>query len=186
MNTRLFKWLLTVTVLFCLSIFATNATAKKKDKPPPEPAPPPEYQVVFEEMYRGGATDLVVVYSDGSDRRVILDAARDEKYTQAQFSPNGEKIVFVAGDEDRVSNGIYTINTDGTDLNLVAALRGGVGSGSKTHAPVFSRTLINGKEMILFNDTPLDDIYSADIYVVPADRSAEPKNISNSGHCRNQ
>ena len=181
MNTRFLKWLLTVSTFFCMIVVATNIAAKKPVKPPKPPPPPPtsaEYQVVFEEMYRSGATDLVVVNSDGSDRRVILDAARGELYTQAQFSPDGEKIVFVGGDPDIV--GIYTINTDGTGLNLVATLRGGVGSGSKTHAPVFSRTLINGKEMILFNDTPLYDVYSTDIYVVPADGSDEPRNITNS------
>ena len=35
MNTRLFKWLLTVTALFCLSFIATNVTAKKPVKPTP-------------------------------------------------------------------------------------------------------------------------------------------------------
>ena len=38
MNARLFKWLLTVTVLTCLSFVATHATAKKGgNKPPPDP-----------------------------------------------------------------------------------------------------------------------------------------------------
>ena len=181
MRSQVHKQLVFITLLFSLIFVATSVSAKKPVKPPPPPpATPPEYRVVFEEMYRN-AVDLVVVNSDGSDRRVILDAAKDEIYSQAQFSPDGSKIVFVRGDKDGVDTVIYTINTDGTDLNLVATLRGGAGSGSKkTHAPVFSRNLINGKEMILFNDTPPYDISSADIYVVPADGSTEPKNITNS------
>jgi hypothetical protein len=180
MNSRLCKWLVSFVVLFCLTLVTSSVVAKKKVKPPPEPVPPPEYQVVFEEMYRGGATDLVAVNSDGSDRRAILEAAQYEKYTQAQFSPDGSKIVFARGDKDRVSNGIYTINTDGTDFKLVAKLRGGIGSGWKTHAPVFSRTLINGQEMILFSDAPYDDPFGADLFVVPADGFADPLNITNS------
>lgn len=181
MNARFLKWLLTVTTFFCLILATTNVAAKKPVKPPPPPPPPPtsaEYQVVFEEMYRGGATDLVVVNSDGSDRRVILEAAKYEKYTQAQFSPDGSKIVFVRGDEDRVSNGIYTIKPDGTDFKLVARLTRGVSSGYKWIAPVFSRTLIDGQEMILFND--VSDSGYIDLFVVPADGSDDPINITNS------
>lgn len=40
MNNRLFKWLLTVTALLCLSLLATNIAAKKPVKPPPEPEDP--------------------------------------------------------------------------------------------------------------------------------------------------
>ena len=180
MNTRFCKWLVSFAVFFCL-IFVISTTAAKKPVKPPPPPPPvttPEYQVVFEEMYRGGATDLVVVNSDGSDRRVILDAAKYEKYTQAQFSPDGSKIVFARGDEDRVSNGIYTIKPDGTDFKLVARLTRGVSSGYKWIAPVFSRTLIDGQEMILFSD--VSDSGYIDLFVVPADGSDDPINITNS------
>ena len=179
MKSQAYKQLVFIALLFSLVFVATSVSAKKPVKPPPPPpVKPPEYQEVFEEMYRGGASDLVVVNSDDSDRRVILDAAKYEKYTQAQFSPDGSKIVFARGDEDRVSNGIYTIKPDGTDFKLVARLTRGVNSGYKWIAPVFSRTLIDGQEMILFSD--ISDSGYGDLFVVPADGSEDPINITNS------
>lgn len=43
MNTRFFKWLLTITVFFCMILVATNVAAKKPVKPPPPPPDPVDY-----------------------------------------------------------------------------------------------------------------------------------------------
>jgi hypothetical protein len=159
------KFLLLIGFLFLvLALLSVSALAKKPIKPPPEPTPDPTHEVVYDERYNFGHVDLMLVDEGGTNKKVLLEGAKQVGFSQPKFSPDGSQIVFVCQYDDIC--GLCTIDVDGTgDPRPIAALNNPL-----FPHPTYVREPINGKRMVLYSDDGVGDRH--DLFMVPADGSA--------------
>jgi Tol biopolymer transport system component len=116
----------------------------------PAKAPTTKYQVFFE-SFIGAATDIFIVCSDGSNLVRLTDNANfNDSLEGLGWSEKSGKLVF------SVNSQVYTMNPDGTDMKILAAL--------KAMQPVWSP---DGTK-IAFSGTP-EANPDSQIYVVNAD-----------------
>ncbi len=79
-------------------------------------------KIMYATSFAFGAiwSDIFIVNADGSDARILLHVPDDylKTYNYYEFIPNSSRIIFELAESD--SSGIYVINTDGTNIMLLA------------------------------------------------------------------
>jgi Tol biopolymer transport system component len=105
-------------------------SASQPDPPPPapwgepgsigyQPAPSPDGESIAFVSTRGDVSQVFVANADGSEvRQVTTDPAPK---SNPSWSPDGQRIVFSAGDE---KNDLYVMNADGTGLQQITETPG--------------------------------------------------------------
>ncbi len=114
----------------------------------PLSAPPPPSPAIV--VNSGGS--IYVMNADGSNFTRVLANAGDYFLLTPAMSPDGSKIAFIGAPFGYGSNGLYTINTDGSGLTPLTATYEAFGSCA--WSPVVAP---DGRLKIAFEDYPSDD-----------------------------
>lgn len=164
---------------------------------------PDESQIVFS-SYRDGDYELYIADEDGSNIEQITDNIYGDD--SADWSPNGDKIVFRSRPDDDFD--LYSINTDGTGLTQLTSAPQHVGAARWSHngeklvftrqGDIYTINADGSNEQLVLDDSQnlFDPSWSPDdskiiykrkpdqggdeIYIINADGSGQPTNISNS------
>lgn len=168
MNTNRGLFLAAVALLIAASL----STAGRAQAKQPQPQPAPDPAIVFEAGHPGGLVDLMVMNSDGSNKKILL---RGGHHHMPSWSPDRSQVVFSS---DTNGPGIYLINKDGTGLCKVVGTSGDQSIGPFV-GPVWSPLPFgDGFHRIAYADTSAG---SPDLFLVKAMCNAPaPTNLTQS------
>ena len=111
------------------------------------------------EAHTASAIKLMVMNSDGSNKRVVLSRGRNRT---PNWSPDAQKLVFAS---DLQGAGIYLINVEGTGLCKLVA----VNDAKELFAgPVWSPAILGGNYWIIYADFPNTAAPNRDLFAIKA------------------